>query len=138
MHTFQSSIEGMEFPLILLEDRLKKEGYVIGGNWEYDHGSFDLLLEQQGDYLYLRLPFEAEGGELDKDDSTVRMLQPFLLSHQYDPDRDQDASSGAVSAAFNQFQSPEDQDAPLTPEQIEHGSAALERAEKLLNQVYAD
>ncbi|TFE03752.1 YugN family protein [Jeotgalibacillus salarius] len=133
MHKFQSSIEGKEFPLVLLEDRLKKEGYVIGGGWEYDHGYFDLLLSQQGEYLYLRLPFEAEGGELDKDDSTVRMLQPFLLSHQYDPDRDQDASSGAVSAAFNQFQSPENKDASLSPEQIEHGQATLNRAEKLLS-----
>lgn len=133
MYTFQSSIEGKEYPLVLLEDRLKKEGYVIGGGWEYDHGYFDLLLSQEGEYLFLRLPFEAEGGELDKDDSTVRMLQPFLLCHQYDPDRDQDASSGAVSAAFNQFQSPEDKDAELSSEQIDQGQAALERAERLLS-----
>jgi hypothetical protein len=41
MIELSSRLDGTLFKLYELEKTLKPLGYNIGGNWDYDHGSFD-------------------------------------------------------------------------------------------------
>lgn len=113
-----SQLEGKQFDLYRLEQQLKPIGYVIGGNWDYDHGAFDYKMNDDGSYQFLRLPFKAVDGQLDARNCTVELGKPFLLSHVYQSGLDDHAHSDNSSAAFNQFQEPEQKDAEI-PENIQ-------------------
>ncbi|TFD95961.1 YugN family protein [Jeotgalibacillus sp. R-1-5s-1] len=133
MHAYSSDLEGKVFPLYLLEEKLKPEGFAIGGGWDYDHGSFDYPLELEGTYVHLRLPFKPVSGELDRQEAYVEFRQPFLLAHQYQDDVDIEASSGNIQASFNQFQSPVDEDATLSSAYVAEGERILRRVEDILS-----
>ncbi len=47
-----SALEGKTFLLNVLEQELKPLGYVIGGNWDYDHGSFDYKMADDVGYQF--------------------------------------------------------------------------------------
>ena len=53
-----SELEGKTFSLFELETKLKPAGYVIGGNWDYDHGSFDYQMAQSNGYQFLECHFK--------------------------------------------------------------------------------
>lgn len=130
-----SSIDGQSFSLYDLELKLKPLGYSIGGNWEYDHGSFDYKIDSEVGYQYLRLPFIATAGELDSPNTTVRLGTPFLLSHKYQIGLDDHAKIGNFSASFNQFQEPQDKDATFPSKFIDLGKELVKEIEvKLLDQ----
>lgn len=130
-----SKLDGQSFALYDLELKLKPLGYSIGGNWEYDHGSFDYKINSEEDYQYLRLPFVATAGQLDASNTTVRLGTPFLLSHKYQIGLDDHAKIGNFSASFNQFQEPKDKDATFPSEYIDLGKELVSELEaKLLNQ----
>lgn len=108
-----SQLEGKHFDLYILEQKLKPIGYCIGGNWDYDHGAFDYKMNDEGSYQFLRLPFRAIDGQLDSRNCKVELGKPYLLAHQYQKGLDDHAHSDNSSAAFNQFQEPVDEDAPI-------------------------
>ena len=68
-----SSVEGKQFDLYKLEQKLKPIGYSIGGNWDYDHGAFDYKINDEVGYQFLRLPFSAIDGQLDANNCTVEL-----------------------------------------------------------------
>lgn len=126
-----SSIEGKSFHLYKLESTLKPMGYVIGGNWEYDHGYFDYKINDEQSYQYLRVPFTAIDGQLDSQNCTVKLGRPFLLSHEY-----QNGIDEAVRTAgtLNQFQEPQNPDAEFPNKYIDLGKSLVKELEDLLGQ----
>ncbi|MGG0716028.1 YugN-like family protein [Robertmurraya massiliosenegalensis] len=127
-----SSIEGGEYHLNDLERLLKPIGYTIGGNWDYDHGYFDYKMDDQEGYQFLRLPFQVVEGQLDSSVCTVKLGRPFLLAHEYEGGVDEEADVGNFSASFDQFQSPENKDAPIPDPFIDTGRVLVSELESIL------
>lgn len=128
-----SSLEGKQYDLYKLEQKLKPKGYSIGGNWDYDHGYFDNKINGDDGYQFLRLPFTAVDGQLDSRNCTVELERPFLLSHKYQIGVDEDhAEIGNLSASFNQFQEPVDKDASFPEKYIDVGKSLVAEIETIL------
>ncbi|WP_163184279.1 YugN-like family protein [Neobacillus sedimentimangrovi] len=127
-----SKVEGLQFDLYKLEQKLKPIGYSIGGNWDYDHGAFDYKISEDSGYQYLRLPFKAIDGQLDARGCTVELGRPFLLSHEYEENIDEQGQSGVFSGTFNQFQEPTDKDANFPNQYIDVGKTLVQELEDLL------
>jgi YugN-like family len=132
MIPIKSNVEGKDFSLKELEDALKPLGYTIGGGWDYDQGFFDYKIDDNGTYHFLRVPFNAIDGEIDGGNPRVRLGTPFLLGHQYEDDIDEEGNIGNLSASVNQFQSPEDKDAPIDSEYLQLGSDLVSKLEAAL------
>jgi YugN-like family len=127
-----SKLEGMQFDLYKLEQKLKPIGYSIGGNWDYDHGAFDYKINDEVGYQFLRLPFTAIDGQLDAHSCTVELGRPFLLSHKYQIGLDDHARTGTMSGALNQFSEPVDEDASFPDEYVDEGKRQVEKLEAML------
>lgn len=132
MIELSSRVEGKQFDLYRLEQKLKPIGYSIGGNWDYDHGAFDYKISEEDGYQFLRLPFSAVDGQLDAGNCTVKLGRPFLLSHQYEAGLDEHGASGTFSGTLNQFQEPVDKDASISDWSIDTGKALVAELESLL------
>ncbi|AIF44009.1 YugN family protein [Virgibacillus sp. SK37] len=132
MIPLDSRVENRIYPLYVLEELLKPEGYVIASNWDYDNGHFDLKIDDEGKYYYLRIPFYAVAGSLDYPGVTVRVEKPFLLAHQYEKGIDEDSRGGAFQGAFNQFQPPIDADAHVPDDYVAIGKQLVEKLEQLV------
>ncbi|MDT2045075.1 hypothetical protein CHN50_09100 [Priestia aryabhattai] len=127
-----SKLEGELFKLYVLEQTLKPLGYVIGGNWDYDHGFFDYKINDEVGYQFLRIPFQAMDGQLDSQGTTVQIGKPYLLSHKYQIGLDDNVHVGNANASFNQFAEPQDPDAQFPEEYISLGKELLKEAEAAL------
>src|SRR3954466_6632745 len=134
MLEIQSKVEGKQFDLFKLEQKLKPIGYSIGGNWDYDHGAFDYKLNDEYSYQFLRVPFTAVDGQLDVRNCTVEIGRPFLLSHEYEYGTDEEGTTGNFSGSFNQFQEPTNKDAAFPNQYIETGKALVAELETLLTE----
>ncbi|CAH0344586.1 YugN-like family protein [Bacillus sp. CECT 9360] len=127
-----SRLEGKTFVLYELESKMKPMGYVISGNWDYDHGYFDYKIDDDDGYQFLRVPFRAVDGQLDAGGATVQLQKPFLLDHQYQDDVDDEGNIGNLTASFNQFQEPKNPDAEFPENYIGLGKALVHDLEKNL------
>ncbi|KSU87396.1 hypothetical protein A2U94_13000 [Bacillus sp. VT 712] len=127
-----SKLEGELFKLYVLEQTLKPLGYVIGGNWDYDHGFFDYKINDEVGYQFLRIPFQAMDGQLDSQGTTVQIGKPYLLSHKYQIGLDDNVDVGNINASFNQFAEPQDPDAQFPDEYLSLGKELLKEAEEAL------
>jgi len=126
-----SNLENQTFKLIDVEKKLKPIGYVIGGGWEYDHGYFDYKMNDEGSYLFLRVPFFAvEGEELDVKGVHVTIGRPFLLAHTYQKGLDDHAED--PNPLFNQFSEPVDPDAEFPDKWIQTGQEYVQELEEIL------
>ncbi len=84
MLQFESKIIGKEIGFGYLRDKIINQGFTIGGNWEYDKGSFDSVLwKEEGETIYLRVPFIVTAGELDNEDAQIRFQKPFMMRGHY-------------------------------------------------------
>lgn len=134
MIEIESTIEGKRYDLYKLEQKLKPIGYSIGGNWDYDHGSFDYKMDDHEGYQFLRVPFKSIDGQLDSRNCTVELQRPFLLSHLYEDGVDDDAQSSNWNASFNQFQEPVDKDASFPDKFIDKGKSLVKQLENVLDE----
>ncbi|HWO95205.1 MAG TPA: YugN-like family protein [Bacillus sp. (in: firmicutes)] len=132
MIEISSRLQGESFKLFDLEQQLKPLGYAIGGNWDYDHGSFDYKIDDEVGYQFLRLPFQSVDGQLDSPGVTVRLGTPFLLSHKYQIGLDDHVHVGSVKASFDQFSEPQDPDAEFPEKYISIGKALVKELEEVL------
>ncbi|MBB6453410.1 hypothetical protein HNQ94_001859 [Salirhabdus euzebyi] len=132
MLALESAIENQVFSLEDLENKLKPIGFVIGSNWEYDHGYFDYQMTNEGRYYFVRVPFNAEIGQLDEPGVQVRIGAPFILGHQYADGIDEDAIIGNFTASFNQFQPPVDADTEVPDQYAEQGTEIIKKVEQNL------
>lgn len=60
--------------------QLSSRGYVVGGNWEYEMGYFDYVLDDLTRTNYLRIPFYTCRGSIEDKNGVIRMGTPYLLS----------------------------------------------------------
>ncbi len=132
MITIPSKVESQVFTLYDLEQKLKPLGYVIGGGWDYDHGSFDYEIADDVGYQFLRLPFKAVNGQLDAPQVTVELGEPFLLSHKYQRGLDDNVRESNFRASFDQFSEPVDPDADFPEEYVEVGRELVQELERTL------
>ena len=80
----------------------------------------------------MRLPFQAVDGQLDANNCTVKLGRPFLLSHLFEAELDDEAGTGTFSGTINQFQEPVDKDASFPQAYIDEGKALVQELEMLL------
>ncbi|MCP8617781.1 YugN family protein [Salirhabdus salicampi] len=132
MIPLESAVVNQVYTLQELEQKLKPLGFDIGSNWEYDHGYFDYAFAKKGEYVFLRIPFTAEIGQLDEPGVQVRIGQPFMLGHQYEDNEDVDGILSNSTALINQFQTPVDSDAEIAPEYKDKGEHFMKTVEKVL------
>ncbi|WP_071459242.1 YugN family protein [Bacillus massilinigeriensis] len=133
MITITSNIDGKQFSLLEVKDALEPLGFVMNGNWEYDHAYIDYKMgDNHGDQQYLRIPLKSLQGDLGSDNARIMIGTPFLLDHEFKNDVDEEGNIGSVSASFNQFKPPEDEDAPFPEEYIGKAKDIMSEAEAAL------
>ncbi|WP_058306863.1 YugN family protein [Gracilibacillus massiliensis] len=135
MFELDSTIENKVFFYREVKRILEKEGYALGGAWEYDHGYFDYKLANDDGYHFLRVPFHSLKGEIENENAVIKMDKPYILTHRYQDDVDAYAESSVIQASFNQFQTPVEKDADIPTSYIEKGKIVLENLEVLLEQI---
>jgi hypothetical protein len=129
MKPIKSKIENEYIALNEAEDALKSLGFSYGGNWDYDHGYFDYKLDDEVGYTFLRIPFKAVEGELDKRNTVIQIGEPFLLAHKYQVGLDDNVGAGSVSGSFNQFSEPQDPDASIDKKWIDIAKEVVQKVE---------
>ncbi|MCU6709869.1 YugN-like family protein [Paenibacillus sp. J5C_2022] len=136
MIPLSSVLEGQEHKLTELQVKLEKERFSLGGNWDYDNGSFDRALDEENK-VWLRIPFQVTDGsadsELSENNARVVIGSPYILKHVYNEGNDPEASARVVGAMFDQFQSPTDPDADVEPHWIERGREVLQAIEPVIS-----
>jgi hypothetical protein len=107
----ETGMEGKKMSFGHARKELKKFGFHIGGNWEYDRGMFDGVMHREGgETYYIRMPFQVLEGELDRKDALIEFQKPFVIKHVVNVGLDRDESSLLTATGFNQFQKPLDKD----------------------------
>lgn len=111
MINLETDLEGKQMTFGFARKKLKKYGFHIGGNWDYDRGMFDGILNREsGETIYLRLPFNVIEGELDRSDAVIEFQQPFVIKHVVNIGLDKDENSLIAATGLSQFQEPLDKD----------------------------
>ncbi len=130
-----SPLESTEHDFVQIKRVLDKQGFVLGGNWDYGNGSFDLNLDEKNK-VWLRLPFDVLRGNVDDqtedNDASIKLTTPYVLRHLYREGSDPEAKMRTVGALFDQFQAPVDPDADVAPEWVEKAKQVLDDTEAQL------
>ncbi|MFC4599598.1 YugN family protein [Cohnella hongkongensis] len=133
MRVLESSLTSQVHDYGITRELLSQRGFALGGNWEYDHGSFDCALDENRQ-VWLRLPFDVTAGKLDGEaepmDTEIRFGQPFVLKHVYQEGLDDSARAGTLGGLINQFSDPADPDDEI-------GNVWIEKARRKLDEVEA-
>ncbi|SIT84311.1 YugN family protein [Edaphobacillus lindanitolerans] len=97
-----------------IEPLLRSHGFSLCGNWEYNEGMFDGILNRMsGETIYLRLPFDVLSGSLDHPNTMLAFGQPFLIKHVVNVGLDHDQNALLTTTGFDQFQAPLEKDANI-------------------------
>ena len=130
-----SKLESRKAQYTQARDLLQREGFSLGGGWDYTGGAFDKPLDE-AHTVWLRLPFEVISGKLDADtdenDASIRFGKPFVLHHRYTEGLDGEATMNVFGGLVNQFQEPADPDAPVDRRWLDRAESELRRAESRL------
>ena len=116
MLRIESELNGRYAHYGQLRDKICQHGFCIGSNWEFDRGSFDTKIfydREEGETIYLRMPFEVMEGMMDDYNTVIRFLDPYVIKHVVNVGLDYDGSSFIDATRFSQFQTPIDTDAPI-------------------------
>lgn len=107
----ETDMEGKQMNFGHARETLYKQGYHMGGSWEYDSGMFDGVMHREsGETIYIRLPFQVLEGELDRSDAWIEFQKPFVIKHVVNIGLDKDENSLLTATGFSQFQEPLDKD----------------------------
>jgi shikimate kinase len=133
MISLRSTLEGREMEFGSINAYLKQYKFSLGGNWSYDHGSFDRALNEE-QTVWLRVPFDVTRGAVDSEDdypeAVVRMGAPFVLRHLYQEGPDAEAVPRVYGSLVDQFQDPVDKDAQVDETWVQQASELLSRVEQ--------
>ena len=114
MIKLHTDIEGKKGYFGKMRQLFNQLGYVFGGNWDYHKGKFDaILLREEGETIYLRVPFYVLEGELDRDEAFIEFKQPYVIKHVVNIGLDRDENSLLTASGLNQFQEPLDTDGQI-------------------------
>ncbi|RJX39307.1 hypothetical protein D3P09_07610 [Paenibacillus pinisoli] len=130
-----SEVEGMEKKFTEMQVLLAEDKFTLGGNWDYDSGSFDRALDDENK-VWLRIPFQVTDGnidsELSENNAIIRFGTPYVLRHLYQEGNDPEASFRVAGALFDQFQAPSDPDAPVDDRWTERAKEIMGEVDRLL------
>lgn len=132
MIPLESELENREGDYDFFWEHLEPFEFVVGGNWDYDHGYFDKALDGERRKVYLRIPFKVIEGRFDavstNNHTLIRIGTPFVLKHEYEEGVDRGGDSGLFSGLVDQFQDPTDPDAPVQDKWVEAAKKVLDEA----------
>lgn len=135
MQSIPSPLTSQERDFAAVKRGLSDIGFALGGNWDYDRGSFDCALDESNK-VWLRLPFDVTNGRLDSEsedaEATIRFGQPYVLKHLYNEGLDKEAQSGVFGALVNQFSDPVEADAEIESRWIDEAKSRLRRVEAIV------
>ncbi|MEK3884160.1 YugN family protein [Paenibacillus sp. PL2-23] len=133
MIPIHSAIDGMQKKFTEMQVRLSDHGFTLGGNWDYNGGSFDHALDEKNK-VWLRLPFQVTDGnidsELSENNAQIRFNEPYVLRHLYNEGSDPEASVRVLGALFDQFQAPVDPDAAIDAGWVDRAKAVMREVER--------
>jgi hypothetical protein len=133
MKTLSSKLEQVQESFDSVRDHLQDSEFVLGGNWEYDHGYFDHYLDD-GHKVWLRIPFQVITGRIEGDteatDALVQIGTPFVLKHVYNEGLDKGAEAETYGALIDQFQAPIDADDEVDDKWMQEASKLLQEVER--------
>lgn len=136
MLKLQTDLEGERAVFGAIQDLLEPHGYDLGGNWDFDRGSFDTILWRQGgETIYLRIPFHVVDGELDQYDASIEFQTPYVIKHVVNIGLDKNESALLTVAGINQFQKPLDTDGQIKRKN-KWEEAGKQKVEQIINYVY--
>ncbi|MFS0689454.1 YugN family protein [Sporosarcina sp. 179-K 8C2 HS] len=114
MLKLQTELEGQTASFGVVSDCIRKLGYHMGGNWDYDRGCFDhILCQEGGETIYIRIPFFVTQGELDDYEASIKFGTPYIIKHVVHVGLDRDGDSLLDATGFSQFQQPIDKDGKI-------------------------
>ena len=114
MLLLQTDLEGQTASFGVVNDCIRKLGYHLGGNWDYHKGCFDhVLCREEGETIYIRIPFIVTDGELDEYDASIKFGTCYVIKHVVHVGLDKEESSLLDATGFSQFQSPIDKDGQI-------------------------
>ncbi|WP_438311262.1 YugN family protein [Sporosarcina sp. FA9] len=114
MLKLKTALEGQQANFGIVSECISELGYHLGGNWDYENGCFDhTLCREDGETIYIRIPFVVTNGELDQYDATIKFETPFIIKHVVHIGLDQDENSLLDATGFSQFQAPIDTDGQI-------------------------
>ncbi|ALS26814.1 YugN-like family protein [Paenibacillus sp. 32O-W] len=132
MIPIDSRLVSREQEFVPMRNMLEQHRFTVGGNWDYDHGSFDCNLDGDNK-VWLRLPFTVTNGNLDADtednDAKIRLGQPYVLKHLYNEGLDTEAQPRVMGSVIDQFQDPVDPDAQVERQWVEKAGEVLRQVE---------
>ncbi len=67
---------------VYAQHQLGSQGFIVGGNWDYQHGYFDYLMDSGNKSNYIRIPFTTYKGSIEDKNGVIRFGTPFLLSYE--------------------------------------------------------
>lgn len=134
MHAIPSVLTSQVKDYVSASNDLSEHGFGLGGNWEYDHGSFDCALDE-ANKVWLRLPFDVTIGNLDSEkqenNAKIQFGQPYVLKHIYNEGLDQEAQPRAIGGLMDQFSDPIDPDDEIESHWIDKAKQKLNTVEKI-------
>ncbi len=132
MKAISSKIENIKQSYAEAESLLHEFGFILGGNWDYQHGYFDKHLDDKHT-VWLRIPFQVISGTLEGDtfatDTAIQLGLAFVLHHQYNEGLDPKAEVHVVGALWDQFQTAVDADADVQEKWVKQASEVLQQVE---------
>lgn len=130
MISLQTYVEGKRYYFGSIQETLRAHGFFLCGAWEYDRGKFDAALwRENGETIYLRIPFHVIQGQLDRADAYIEFRTPYLIKHIVNVGLDRDENSLLSATGFNQFQKPLDKDGEINNKDLwkHHGETLIMR-----------
>ncbi|MBP2078255.1 YugN family protein [Oceanobacillus polygoni] len=111
MLKLQTEMEGIKAYFGDVHKVFKANGFTFCSNFDYDHGKFDMALcREEGETIYVRIPFNVLQGELDRPSAYIQFGQPYVIKHVVNTGLDWNQNSLLTTMGFNQFQDPVDKD----------------------------
>ncbi|MFO1444813.1 hypothetical protein KDN24_16730 [Bacillus sp. Bva_UNVM-123] len=112
MIKLQSRIEGKKGHFGTVRKMFHTYGCSFCSNFEYDQGKFDRILwREDGETIYLRIPFNVLAGELDHSNAYIEFGTPYVIKHVVNIGLDYDEHSlTTATTGLTQFQEPIDKD----------------------------
>jgi hypothetical protein len=130
-------IEGQAGSFEHFRSRMATQGFVVGANWDYNHGYLDRALDGV-DKVYLRVPFVVTDGDFDgestQESTMVELGKPFVIKHLYEEGLDEGADTGLLSSMVDQFQDPIEKDAPVEEKWVTQAKQVLKTIEESFEQ----
>jgi hypothetical protein len=133
MKPLTSKLDQVQESFDSVRAHLQQHEFVLGGNWDYDHGYFDRNLDE-ANKVWLRIPFQVVTGRLEGDmeatDAFVQIGTPFVLKHVYNEGLDSEAEAESYGALIDQFQTPLDVDGEVEDKWVQEASQLLTEVER--------